>query len=196
VKVCKQRRVGVWSWALVVGVVVGCVLAPAGALGSAGVVGTPLIARVLNAPNPVLGADNRMHLAYELELSDLFPVSVKLSRVQALADGKPIGALVSGARLLSELRINSGESGTTIPAGGGAIVFMDVTYPRGRKPPARLTHRFSISYRIPGAATPTRVTFAGVPTAVGQRTAIRPRSVGKGSRGPADPVTGGVIGCG
>jgi len=175
VTVAKLRRaVGAWRWMPAAGVVLGlCVLAPAAALGGSGVdVATPLSARVLNAPNPVLGADNRMHLAYELELSDLFPVSVKVSSVQALANGKAIGARVSGARLLSELRIDSGTAGTTIPAGGGAIVFMDVTYPRGRKPPARLTHRFSISYRIPGSSTTTRVAFVGVPTGVGQRPAI------------------------
>jgi hypothetical protein len=160
--------------AIVVGVLVlSAAAAPATALGKGPTeVAVPLSARVLNVPNPVLGADNRMHLAYELELSDLYPFSVTLRGVQAEADGRPIGASVTGARLLTELRIDSGATGTTIPAGGGAVVFMDVTYPRGRRPPRRLTHRFSISYQIPGSAT-KRVSFVGVPTTVGRRRAIR-----------------------
>jgi len=79
---------------------------------------------------------------------------------------------VTGARLRTELRIDSGATGTTIPAGGGAVVFMDVTYPRGHRAPHRLTHRFSVSYRIPGSAT-QRVSFVGVPTTIGQRRAVR-----------------------
>lgn len=132
---------------------------------------TPLAARVLDAPNPVLGADNRMHLVYEIQLSDLFPLSVKLNSVQAFANRRPIGEPVTGARLVTELRIDSATPGTTIPAGGGAIVFMDVTYPRWQATPARLTHAFSISYQIP-AGPRTSVRFVGVPTAVDQRPAI------------------------
>ncbi len=41
-----------------------------------------------------------------------------------------------------------------------------------RRPVRRLTHRFSISYRIPGSAA-KRVSFVGVPTTVGQRRAVR-----------------------
>ncbi len=73
-------------------VLLACVAAPASALGSgASTLATPLSARVLNAPNPVLGADNRMHLAYELELSDLFPFRVTVSGVQAQANGRRSG---------------------------------------------------------------------------------------------------------
>jgi Peptidase family M23 len=128
----------------------------------------PIAVRVLNAPNPVLGADNRMHLVYELQISDLFPIAVKLKSVQALRDGKPIGVPVRGRRLTTELRLDSGATGTTLPKGVGAILFMDVTYRRGQPPPKQLIHRISISFTYPGTSQVKNVSFVGAPTAVGQ----------------------------
>jgi hypothetical protein len=135
-------------------------------------VASPIALRVLNAPSPVVGADNRVHLVYELEISNLFPAAVILRRVQALASGKPIGVPASGRRLVSELRLDGGAAGTTLPRGVGAILFMDVTYRRTRRTPTRLTHAISVSYKASGARRVRDLTFVGVPIAVGQTTAI------------------------
>jgi hypothetical protein len=161
-----------WRTAATTALLVCAALAASPARGQAQLVGSPIALQVLNAPTPVLGADNRIHLVYELQITNIFPVDVRLRSVQALANGRPIGVRVSGQRLVTELRLDSGAAGTTLGKGVGALLFMDVTYPRGHRTPSRLAHAVSISYTAPGARHVTNVSFVGVPTTVGRTTAI------------------------
>src|SRR5262245_8491196 len=89
---------------------------------------SPLVVRPIATPDPVLGADGRVHLAYELLLVNLSPSPLTIDSVEALdpvLDGKVVETL-RGRALGDVLRLSAGEKGTTLGPGGTATLFMDV----------------------------------------------------------------------
>ena len=138
----------------------------------------PLGMSIANAPNPVLGADGRNHLAYEITMVNQTPGEVTVESVQARSGGRPIGARLQGESLAALLRVNSG--GTIIPSGGSALLFMDVRYPRNAPRPKRLTHGVTMSFSQPPQPVKS-FSFVGVPTVVGRSRAIE---VGRPLKGP------------
>ena len=130
----------------------------------------PLGMSIANAPNPVLGADGRHHLAYEITIVNQSPATVAIDQVQPRAGGTPFGPPLEGAALEALLRVNGGD-GPAIPGGGSALLFMDVTYDKGVAAPRLLTHGFTITLRSPTQPDQT-IEFIGVPTRVGQGRAI------------------------
>ena len=150
----------------------------------------PLGMSVANAPNPVLGADGRNHLAYEITIVNQSQGEVTLQSVQARAGGRPIGARLQGQSLADLLRVNSG--GTSIPSGGSALLFMDVKYARNARRPRRLTHGVTMSLSQPPQPVQS-FSFGGVPTRVGRSRAIEVGRPLRGSRwvaanGCCDPI--------
>jgi len=139
----------------------------------------PLGMSIANAPNPVLGADGRNHLAYEITIVNQTQGEVTIQSVQVRAGGRPIGARLQGGSLEALLRVNSG-GGPAIPGGGSALLFMDVQYPRNALRPKQLTHALTMSVSQPPEADQS-FSFVGVPTGVGKTRAIE---VGRPLRGP------------
>lgn len=139
----------------------------------------PLGMNIEHSPNPVLGADGKNHLVYEITIVNQTPGEVTIQSVQARAGGRPIGARLQGQSLADLLRINSG-GGPAISGGGSALLFMDVQYPRNAPRPKRLTHAVTMSLRQPPQADQS-FSFAGVPTGVAKARAIE---VGRPLRGP------------
>jgi len=145
---------------------------------------TPVVASVPAAPEPVLGSDGRVHLAYELLLTNrsfLPPAKATVESLQVLGGGKVVESL-SGERL-RELMVRFGEptkAGATLGRGEAGFVLMDVTFKRGEKVPRRLTHRLRIATK-PLNTTAARSYLAG-PTAVSRRQAptIAPPLRGRG----------------
>ena len=45
---------------------------------------SPLVATALASPNPVLGADDKVHLAYELVLMNMAPADIGLQKIETL----------------------------------------------------------------------------------------------------------------
>jgi hypothetical protein len=134
---------------------------------------TPIAVEVLDPPDPVLGADNRNHLAYELKVANLGRSEVTLDSVQPRTGGKPFGGALEGELLAPVFRLDNVQPGTTMAPGVGATIFMDVTYPAHRRAPATLSHRFGITVRDPSGVKPPRVmSFTGVRTLVHRRKAI------------------------
>ena len=72
---------------------------------------SPLAVVPLGEVNPVLGADNRLHLAYELLLANQSSSTVQLSSVATL-DGDTAISTLDGAGLDRVLRPSGGEAGT------------------------------------------------------------------------------------
>ena len=68
----------------------------------------PLGMNIEHSPNPVLGADGKNHLVYEITIVNQTPGEVTIQSVQARAGGRPIGARLQGQSLADLLRINSG----------------------------------------------------------------------------------------
>ena len=143
--------------------------------GDATAVISPLGFYIAHAPNPVLGGDGRMHLAYEIKIANQTSLEVTLESVQATANGKPIGRLYSSTTLLDALRVDGADPGigSTFGPGQGATLFMDVAYPVRRKQPPKLRHAIALSFQPVGSPDPpTALSFTGVKTAVGTEPAI------------------------
>ena len=112
---------------------------------------TPLVVSTFARPHPVLGTDNRIHLAYELQLTNIAATTLTIDRVQVLdpsRDARVVDEL-SGEELASRL-IVFGSSPTSPPTkqfgpGVGGFLFMDVTYRKGERLPDRLKYRFTVS---------------------------------------------------
>jgi hypothetical protein len=127
---------------------------------------TPVVAYVLNPPQPVLASDGRQHLAYELILTNAnrTAATATVRRIDALSGRRVVGSL-AGARLAAVmLPFGSAKPGVKLNPGQGAFVLMDVTLARNAKVPNELVHRIQISLspRNPVAAmryevAPTRV---------------------------------------
>jgi hypothetical protein len=137
---------------------------------------TPLSARVLHAPEPVRGGDGREHLVYELVIANesAFPPRAVTVRKVIVKAGEVTVQTLAGKRLNDLMEPFGGVKGkaprTTIPPGGTAKVLMDVTYPAGHRPPAKLDHELVVSPGPPGSVELSR--FATAPTTVGRHQAI------------------------
>jgi hypothetical protein len=113
----------------------------------------PLVVTPIASPNPVLGADDLQHLAYEFTLMSFASSAVTIKKVETLdaATNDVIGTL-DGDALAKMLRLNSGIKGGELGAGGSGILFMDVTLAKDASVPAKLLHRFTLSVANPPKA--------------------------------------------
>jgi peptidase M23-like protein len=140
---------------------------------------SPLVATPLTSPNPVLGGDDKVHLAYEMVLLNMAPAAIELKKIETLdaASGAVIGTL-EGDGLARMLKLNGGSKGTTLPGGGSGILFLDVTLPKGATVPKSIRHRFDIEVAKSGGAQggsdhdpapqpPQALVFTGDPLPVG-----------------------------
>jgi peptidase M23-like protein len=140
---------------------------------------SPLVATPIAAPNPVLGADDKTHLAYEIVLTNMGSTTVGLDKVETLdaISGAMLGTLEAEA-LAQMLRLNGGSKGTELPSGGSGVLFMDITLDKDATIPKTLKHRFRIAVaktpsparggdRDPAPKLPQEITFVGDPLDVG-----------------------------
>ena len=154
---------------------------------------SPLVATPLVSPNPVLGADDKVHLAYEIVLVSMAPADIRLKKVETLdaASGAVLGTM-EGDALAQMLKFNGDSKETTLAGGDSGLLFMDVTLAKDASVPKAIRHRFDIDVaetatsqaggdRDPAPKPPKTLVFTGDPLPVG------PAAVGlapplKGSR--------------
>src|SRR5215204_2149939 len=93
---------------------------------------TPLLMRVLDAPQPVKGTDGKYHLVYELVLTNSSPGTATVEWVKTIGpkSGEVVGTLagddlVARTALLGDV---IGESAEKIGSGRVALLFLDVTF--------------------------------------------------------------------
>lgn len=143
---------------------------------------SPVAFEVQNRPSPVLGADNRRHMVYELVAINQSPLDVDILRIAPRAQGNRLGLPLSGEKLAARTRINSGATGTVLGPGESAIVFVDATYSPARKRPKAIAHAISLGWNENGnPLTPVRKTFVGVASRVAKQ---KPVVVSSPLRGP------------
>jgi len=147
-------------------------------------VATPLAAQVLAAPDPVLATDNRRHLVYEIMLTNVTPLPVRVDRVQAL--GALRGAVVAsyaGRRAIRTIMTSVGSPHAGIdvlPASSAGMLWLDVSFARGARIPVALVHRIVATVLIPGS--PAQVTMTVARTRVKRRAPVvlSPPLIGRG----------------
>lgn len=168
--------------------------APAGALPNAQTVLTPITTSVLAPPQPVVGADGKTHLVYELIIQNQSSARVTVQSVEALNNRSQVLDRLSGSSLDEVVRLNDGHQGTALilNPGQGGYVFMDVRVRRGDVP-GRLEHRFSLTAQPPasGAQVPPptqQLEFVGAATPVVR---VRPVVIAPPLTGPGWVIANG-----
>jgi Peptidase family M23 len=109
---------------------------------------TLVVSTVLAPPNVVLGADDRQHLAYELQLLNVAPFPVTVARVDTLdADTGAVLATVRDAALVALIKRPEGGEFTGALGGGlTGLAVLDLSLPRSASLPRNLVHRLTISF--------------------------------------------------
>lgn len=144
----------------------------------------PVVWSVLATPiYPVRGTDGRIHLVYELHVSNITgsPVRVRAIEVLNAKDNQVTGAnqvvAVDGANVTGKIRKLGGEATLTaadyterLSALDSGLVYMDVSYDDSRAVPRRIKHRFIVSQGNGNDAVVT--TVAGGLTEVSSTEAI------------------------
>ncbi len=132
----RVRGLGVWVLAAAALMV--------GARGAATVTMTPLLLAVQDAPVPFVGSDGRVHLVYELWLTNFSSGDVVVKGVQVLGDGSVLANL-DGAAVASRLQLAGGrESAGTLGKSSQGLLFLDVTLGTGVAIPHKLSHRIAL----------------------------------------------------
>jgi hypothetical protein len=117
---------------------------------------TGLVVSPLAVPRPVLGADGRRHLLYELELVNATPSRVVLRRVTTLdvRTGKALSSM--GQQEVRENLVPLGDGGGTpsLRPGAAGFLLMDTALSAFSPVPSNLVHVVRLAYR-PALDLPT-----------------------------------------
>jgi hypothetical protein len=104
----------------------------------------------LTEPHAVRGADNTVHLAYELEITYPGKGFITINKVDVMDPlfGQSVWSL-TGDELTRMTRIHSPGSGP-IPPGGSATIFLDVAFAPDLRPPENVATRITATRQIVG----------------------------------------------
>jgi len=128
---------------------------------------TPLLPSVLSPPRWFHGADEQVHLVYELLLTNAFPVPVEVTTVEVLnaGAGRSIASL-TGETLAAAMSLlpNPNTAATSLPPGTVGVVWFDVILPDPEQIPPTIAHRLTVTVP-PGLPVPPSITMtAGTAT--------------------------------
>lgn len=145
-------------------------------------VATPVVGQALAAPVPVPATDGRVHLAYELQLTNAMGFDVTLNSVAVKAGDRTLRTL-AGDELAYWTRTLGGTSPTRAfgPAQTG-IVWIDVAVDEGTPVPTELSHTIEVSLSKPmPPLLPATMTEDIAPVTVSDH---QPAVIGPPLRGP------------
>ncbi len=130
---------------------------------------TPVLARPLTpTTQPVRGTDGRLHLVYELMLTNAGQKPATLERIDVLGqDGAPPLASFAGAALQDHLRhpARLPVKDLAIEAAGTRVLLVDLALPAAAAP-TKLQHRLRLLGAARGELTPFDYTIAPVSVAM------------------------------
>jgi len=114
---------------------------------------TPLLLDVQDAPVPFMGSDGRVHLVYELWVTNFSSGDVAVEKVEVLGDGEVVQGLDAPAIAGRLQPAGQRESAGTLGRSVQALLFVHVTLEQGAVIPRKLSHR--VTMRV-SAAPPER----------------------------------------
>ena len=123
----------------------------------------PAVMRVMSTPRWFTGTDRKVHLVYELQLVNAFPVAVTITavKVRDAARGTVLHTL-DGAGLKAAMSLMSVGGTPTVqlaPSSVG-VVWMDIPLPNPAAVPGRIDHQLTV--RVPpGLPVPAVITDTG-----------------------------------
>jgi murein DD-endopeptidase MepM/ murein hydrolase activator NlpD len=169
------------------------VAAPAAAAAAepAEVVLTPVVQSVMSTPRWFPGDGGRVHLQYELMLTNTVPLDVDVTKVEVLGDGRPIEVL-TGDTLQAAMAPLGSEKGSTTKLAGStvAVVWLDLSFDSRRQLPEQVSHRLTVDVG-PGLPVGPEITATGATAQVSQQ---QPTVIGPPLRGGRWVAVGGAMG--
>jgi hypothetical protein len=128
---------------------------------------TPVTASALAAPVPVPTSDGRVHLAYELQLTNTLSQPATIAGLEVLGDGRSLLRL-DGDGLAPWIKPFGADLGTRVlQPGQGALVWLDVSLAPTDPVPAQLVHRLDVQFAQPNPPlVPAALTEPVAPVAV------------------------------
>lgn len=116
----------------------------------AAVQATPVIASVIAAPVPVPTTDGKVHLAYELQLTNVLGGDITLKSLSVKAAGKQLLSLDGKGLAYWTRALGAGTVPTDVLHPGQAgIVWLDVVLDGAAPVPTELTHTFVVALAEP-----------------------------------------------
>lgn len=112
-------------------------------------VATPVLGRVLAAPVPVPASDGKVHLAYELQLTNTLDQDVTLTSVDVRAGGETLLSLPADRLAYWTRIIGSPTPTTTLGPAQSAYVWLDVALDPDQAVPEQLSHTVGITVPRP-----------------------------------------------
>jgi pimeloyl-ACP methyl ester carboxylesterase len=134
---------------------------------------TPVLQSVLSPPRWYPGDDGRVHVQYELMLTNTLALPVDITTLEVSdGNGRRVDSL-SGDRLAEAMTLLGSESeGTTrLPASTVAIVWLDLSVATRRRVPARVEHRLTVDLG-PGLPIGPSISYTGGRAMVARKSPI------------------------
>ena len=128
---------------------------------------SPLAFAPLAQPDPVLGADDKVHLAYEMQVLNASAASVALTSIETLdpVQDDAVLSTIDADTLPTMLHVAGGVDGTTFPPGGSGYLFFDVQLDPTEPIPKSLEHHFTMTVAS-GEGKTSQIEYDGVPVSV------------------------------
>lgn len=106
---------------------------------------TPVVQQVLSPPRWYPADDGRVHLQYELQLTNTVSLPIRVASIEVFGDGRRVDVL-SGHALEAAMSPLGSETGTSteLPASSVALVWVDLGFASARDVPARVGHRLTV----------------------------------------------------
>lgn len=124
---------------------------------------TPAVMQVMSLPRWFTGSDGRVHLVYEVQLINGFPIAATVTGVEVLdADGGGVLASLDENGVTSAMSLLVGGAGPTdtLEPSTVGVLWMDVEFDDVRDIPERVEHRVTVSVP-PGLPVPESITYDG-----------------------------------
>ncbi len=140
---------------------------------------TPLLLDMQDAPVPFMGSDGRVHLVYELWVTNFSRGDIVVEKVEVLGDGDVLQSLDAAAIAGRLQAAGQRESAGTLARSVQALLFVHVTLEPGAEIPRLLSHRVTMHVN---AAPPGQqeITESGGEVAVDRKPVV---SIGPPLRG-------------
>jgi Peptidase family M23 len=140
---------------------------------------TPLLLDMQDAPAPFIGSDGRVHLVYELWMTNFSSADILVEKVEVLGDGEVLQSLDAAAIAGRLQAAGQRESAGKLAGSVQALLFLHVTLEPGAAIPRLLSHRVTMHVN---AAPPGQqeITESGGEVAVDRKPVV---SIGPPLRG-------------
>ncbi|HEX4577559.1 MAG TPA: M23 family metallopeptidase [Edaphobacter sp.] len=133
---------------------------------------TPVLLAVEDAPVPFMGSNGRVHLVYELWMTNFSSADVSVEKVEVLGDGNVLqsfdAGVIAGRLQPAGQRESIGRLGGKLAGSVQALLFLHVMLGPGAAIPERLSHRVAIHANA-GPPGKQEITESGGEVAVNRR---------------------------